>query len=119
VNDQLGHAAGDALLRRAGEVLAKAVEKPFQAARIGGDEFMVLLPGTDERGGETVIDSIRQLLEVNNQFYSGMPLSFAMGAATSHDGERLEAMLQRADAVMYAEKRAHYEGGQDGQPKGA
>ena len=36
VNDQLGHAAGDALLRRAGEVLAKAVEKPFQAARIGG-----------------------------------------------------------------------------------
>jgi diguanylate cyclase (GGDEF)-like protein len=110
VNDQLGHAAGDALLRRAGEVLAKAVEKPFQAARIGGDEFMVLMPGTDERGGETVIDSIRQLLEVNNQFYSGMPLSFAMGAATAHEGERLEPMLQRADAAMYAEKRAHYEG---------
>ena len=112
VNDQLGHAAGDALLRRAGEVLGKAVEKPFQAARIGGDEFMVLLPGTDERGGETVMDSIRQLLEVNNQFYSGMPLSFAMGAATSQDGERLEAMLQRADAVMYAEKRAHYDDSQ-------
>ncbi|MDR5778884.1 sensor domain-containing diguanylate cyclase [Caballeronia sp. LZ065] len=109
VNDQLGHAAGDALLRRAGEVLGKAVEKPFQAARIGGDEFMVLLPGTDERGGEAVIDSIRQLLEVNNQFYSGMPLSFAMGAATAQDGERLEGMLQRADAVMYTEKRAHYE----------
>ncbi|WP_321792054.1 diguanylate cyclase domain-containing protein [Caballeronia sp. J97] len=110
VNDQLGHAAGDALLRRAGEVLGKAVEKPFQAARIGGDEFMVLLPGTDERGGETVIESIRQLLEVNNQFYSGNPLSFAMGAATAHDGERLEPMLQRADAAMYAEKRAHYDG---------
>lgn len=39
VNDHLGHAAGDALLRRAGEVRAKAVKKPFQAARIGGDEF--------------------------------------------------------------------------------
>ncbi|KND57874.1 PAS/PAC domain [Candidatus Paraburkholderia schumanniana] len=113
VNDQLGHAAGDALLRRAGEVLAKAVEKPFQAARIGGDEFM-LLPGTDERGGEAVMEGIRQLLEVNNQFYSGMPLSFAMGAATAHDGERLEAMLQRADAVMYAQKRAHYD---DSQPR--
>ncbi|SAK59793.1 sensor domain-containing diguanylate cyclase [Caballeronia ptereochthonis] len=112
VNDQLGHAAGDALLRRAGEVLAKAVEKPFQAARIGGDEFVVLLPGTDERGGEAVMDGIRQLLEVNNQFYSGMPLSFAMGAATASDGERLEAMLQRADAVMYTEKRAHYEASQ-------
>jgi diguanylate cyclase (GGDEF)-like protein len=108
-NDQLGHAAGDALLRRAGEVLGKAVEKPFHAARIGGDEFMVLLPGTDERGGETVMDSIRQLLEVNNQFYSGTPLSFAMGAATAFDGERLEPMLQRADAAMYEEKRAHYD----------
>jgi len=108
VNDQLGHAAGDALLRRAGEVLGKALEKPYQAARIGGDEFVLLLPGTDERGGEAVMESIRQLVEVNNQFYSGMPLSFAMGAATSKDGERLEAMLQRADAVMYAEKRAHY-----------
>jgi diguanylate cyclase (GGDEF)-like protein len=113
VNDQLGHAAGDALLRRAGEVLAKAVEKPYQAARIGGDEFMVLLPGTDERGGEAVMDSIRQLLEVNNQFYSGMPLSFAMGAATAHDSERLEPMLQRADAAMYIEKRAHYDGKTD------
>jgi diguanylate cyclase (GGDEF)-like protein len=115
INDQLGHAAGDALLRRAGEVLGKAVEKPYQAARIGGDEFMVLLPGTDERGGETVMDSIRQLLEVNNQFYSGMPLSFAMGAATAHEGERLEPMLQRADAAMYIEKRAHYAQG-DGDP---
>ncbi|SAL18223.1 sensor domain-containing diguanylate cyclase [Caballeronia telluris] len=109
VNDQLGHAAGDALLRRAGEVLGKALEKPFQAARIGGDEFVVLLPGTDERGGEAVMDSIRQLVEVNNQFYSGMPLSFAMGAATAQEGERLEAMLHRADTVMYAEKRAHYD----------
>ncbi|WP_244827468.1 MULTISPECIES: sensor domain-containing diguanylate cyclase [unclassified Caballeronia] len=108
VNDQLGHAAGDALLRRAGEVLSKAVEKPFQAARIGGDEFMVLLPGTDERGGEALMDGIRQLLEVNNQFYSGMPLSFAMGAATAHEGERIEPMLQRADAAMYVEKRLHY-----------
>ncbi|KND59186.1 PAS/PAC domain [Candidatus Burkholderia verschuerenii] len=108
-NDQLGHAAGDALLRRAGEVLGKAVEKPFHAARIGGDEFMVLLPGTDERGGETVMESIRQLLEVNNQFYSGTPLSFAMGAATAHESERLEPMLQRADAAMYEEKRAHYD----------
>jgi diguanylate cyclase (GGDEF)-like protein len=109
VNDQLGHTAGDALLRRAGEVLAKAVEKPNHAARIGGDEFMLLLPGTDERGGDSIIESIRQLLEVNNQFYSGMPLSFAMGAATAHEGERLEPMLQRADTAMYVEKRAHYD----------
>ena len=51
-NDQLGHAAGDALLRRAGEVLSKAVDKPSYAARIGGDEFALLMPGTDERDGQ-------------------------------------------------------------------
>jgi diguanylate cyclase (GGDEF)-like protein len=108
VNDQLGHAAGDALLRRAGEVLGKSVEKPNHAARIGGDEFVLLLPGVDERGGAAVMDSIRQLVEVNNQFYSGLQLSFSMGAATAQAGERLETMLQRADSAMYAEKRAHY-----------
>lgn len=107
-NDQLGHAAGDALLRRAGEVLSKAVDKPSYAARIGGDEFALLLPGTDERDGKVVMESIENLLEVNNQFYTGLPLSFAMGAATSEPGERLEAVVKRADLLMYEAKRAYY-----------
>ncbi|MGF6960238.1 diguanylate cyclase (GGDEF)-like protein [Paraburkholderia youngii] len=109
VNDQLGHAAGDALLRRAGEVLAKAMESPFHAARIGGDEFAILMPDTDERGGAAMIDAIRQLVEMNNQFYPGSPLSFSMGAATCQRGDRLEAGVQRADLLMYEEKRAHYD----------
>ncbi|SIO31808.1 sensor domain-containing diguanylate cyclase [Paraburkholderia phenazinium] len=108
INDQLGHAAGDALLRRAGEVLAKAMETPYQAARIGGDEFAVLMPSTDEHGGAAMIDTIRQLVELNNQFYPGSLLSFSMGAATCQHGERLETVVQRADLLMYEEKRAHY-----------
>ncbi len=108
VNDQFGHAAGDALLRRAGEVLSKAMETPFNAARIGGDEFAVLLPGTDERGGAAMIETIRQLVDLNNQFYPGSPLSFSMGAATVQRGERLEAGVQKADLLMYDEKRAHH-----------
>lgn len=108
VNDQLGHAAGDALLRRAGEVLAKATEAPFHAARIGGDEFAILMPDTDERGGVAMVDAIRQLIELNNQFYPGSPLSFSMGAATCQRGDRLEAGVQRADLLMYEEKRATY-----------
>src|SRR3546814_21191114 len=47
-NDQQGHAAGDGLLRRLGEVLSKAIDRPAHASRIGGDESMVLLPGSDE-----------------------------------------------------------------------
>ncbi|WP_118180232.1 sensor domain-containing diguanylate cyclase [Paraburkholderia phosphatilytica] len=108
VNDQLGHAAGDALLRRAGEVLSKAVEAPVQAARIGGDEFAVLMPGADERSGAAMIDTIRQLVELNNQFYPGSTLSFSMGVAICQRGERIEAAVRRADLLMYEEKRAYY-----------
>ncbi|WP_133645309.1 sensor domain-containing diguanylate cyclase [Paraburkholderia flava] len=108
VNDQLGHAAGDTLLRRAGEVLAKAIEAPVQAARIGGDEFALLLPATDERGGAAMIDAIRQLVELNNQFYPGTPLSFSMGVATCQRGDRLELIVQQADMLMYEDKRNRY-----------
>jgi diguanylate cyclase (GGDEF)-like protein len=108
VNDQLGHAAGDALLRRAGEVLAKAIHKPYHAARIGGDEFAVLLPGANERETEVVAKSIRQIVELNNQFYSGPALSFSMGCATCDRGERIEGMLREADVAMYEDKRRHH-----------
>ncbi|PVE21326.1 histidine kinase [Microvirga sp. KLBC 81] len=107
-NDQLGHAAGDALLRRAGEVLNKAVDKPSCAARIGGDEFALLLPGMEERDAKGVLESIENLLDVNNQFYTGLPLGFSMGLATSEPGERLESVVKRADLRMYEAKRAYY-----------
>ncbi|MDQ0469079.1 sensor domain-containing diguanylate cyclase [Labrys wisconsinensis] len=107
-NDQLGHAAGDEMLRRAGEILGKLVDKPGHAARIGGDEFAILLPAVDERGAELVMEDIEQLVELNNQFYTGTPLSFALGAATSLPGERLEQVIKRADARMYEAKRAYY-----------
>jgi len=107
-NDQLGHAAGDALLRRAGEVLGKAVDKPSCAARIGDDEFALLMPGTEERDAKVVLESIENLLEVNNQFYTGLPLNFSIGIATSEPGERLESVVKRADLRMYEAKRAYY-----------
>jgi len=108
VNDRLGHAAGDELLRRAGEILNKLTEKPAHAARIGGDEFAVLLPATDEKGGGAVAESLRKLVEINNQFYSNAPLSFSVGAATSRAGERLEDTVKRADALMYEAKREYH-----------
>jgi diguanylate cyclase (GGDEF)-like protein len=107
-NDQLGHAAGDALLRRAGEVLNEAIDRPSHAARIGGDEFAVLLPGTDEKEAEAVLETIEKLVGLNNQFYSAMPLSLSIGAATSGPGERLESVARRADAAMYQAKREYY-----------
>jgi diguanylate cyclase (GGDEF)-like protein len=107
-NDELGHAAGDALLRRAGEVFNSLVDKPYTAARIGGDEFALLLPGVDAAGGNAILASLNELVEINNQFYPDQALSLSAGAATSHAGERLEAVVKRADLLMLEAKRAHY-----------
>ena len=110
-NDRLGHAYGDNLLRRAGEVFDKLVTSPRYAARIGGDEFAVLLPGTDEEAARQLIEEFLRLVELNNHFYSAGPLSFSIGHATVLErGERLEEAAKRADAMMYVEKRAYHAG---------
>jgi diguanylate cyclase (GGDEF)-like protein len=110
-NDQRGHDAGDALLRRLGEVLNEAVSGPNHAARIGGDEFALLMPGADEAAVAAMIDAIEDLLKINNQFYSGSTLSVSMGRATSMPGENMEALVKRADMDMYRQKQAYYSQG--------
>ncbi|GGD96289.1 diguanylate cyclase [Aureimonas endophytica] len=108
INDEGGHAAGDAILRRAGEVIAEAAPRPAVAARIGGDEFALLLPGTGEAEAAGLIQAIGELVEINNQFYPGDRLRLSLGAATRRPGERLEEAVRRADEAMYAAKRAYY-----------
>ncbi|SKA04182.1 GGDEF domain-containing protein [Consotaella salsifontis] len=108
-NDTLGHAVGDELLRRAGEVLEKAVLKPNSVARIGGDEFVVVMPGIANGEADEMVDTIEKLVELNNRFYAEPPLSFSIGIATSRPGERLEVTASRADERMYDAKRDYYE----------
>lgn len=104
-NDGQGHAAGDSLLRRAGEILAKAVDLPHTAARIGGDEFAIIMPHASEKDGQALLHSLAEIIELNNQFHTGSPLSLSIGTATSQPGERLEAVARRADLAMYEMKR--------------
>ncbi|MEN3111562.1 diguanylate cyclase domain-containing protein [Uliginosibacterium paludis] len=107
-NDSIGHAAGDDLLRRAGEALRKAMGDADCIARIGGDEFAILMPGANEEEAESAIERIQAVSELNNQFYAGPRLSFAIGTATCDEGGGLLLAMQRADEGMYAAKRAHY-----------
>ena len=69
---------------------------------------MVLLPGADEAALQNCLQSLQELLFVDNQFYSHQPLSLSTGYATNKDGERKEDMLKRADMIMYQEKRDYY-----------
>jgi diguanylate cyclase (GGDEF)-like protein len=107
-NDRLGHDAGDSLLRRLGEVLNGVVTHPNTASRIGGDEFAVVMPGADRQAALAMTDTINELLKINNQFYSHLPLSIAIGYATTEDGETMEVLVKRADAAMYEHKKAIY-----------
>lgn len=105
-NDSFGHEAGDSLIRRAAEVLKAAFEPVTVVARVGGDEFVVVLPRTTEIAAEQAVGRIRSLLALNNKYYRGAPLSFALGVATSQPGQPLEAVLRQADDAMYRDKAA-------------
>lgn len=108
-NDSQGHAAGDDLLRRAGEALKKAIGEDHCIARIGGDEFGILLCGVGEQEAQVAITRIERMTGLNNQFYTGPALSFSIGTATGADAASLIRAMHQADTAMYAAKRSHYQ----------
>ena len=109
VNDCLGHDAGDALLQRMGNILNQLIHQTlYSASRIGGDEFVVLLPGADESALHNCLQTLQELLLVDNQFYSSQKISLSIGHTTHQAGEHMEDMLKRADLLMYEQKRAYY-----------
>lgn len=110
VNDSQGHAAGDAMLRRVGEVLAKAAgDQHYCIARTGGDEFVALMPGCDERIANGLKERIESMLELSNQFYPGQKISLAMGIATCEAASDVETTLHLADQAMFKAKKIFYE----------
>lgn len=110
VNDQLGHDVGDGLLRRVGSVLTQAIQNTtYTASRIGGDEFVILMPGTDETAVLVMLQTIQELFNIDNQYYSSQPISMSFGSATTLENESIEAMLKRADQQMYQRKKHFYQ----------
>ena len=105
-NDKFGHAAGDALLQRAGEVFRElVVGTQADASRVGGDEFVVLLPYEGEAGTQARIAELRSLIGLNNKFHAPRLLSLSIGCATLLPGESQESLIRRADDNMYEDKR--------------
>ncbi len=108
VNDQHGHAAGDALIRRAAEVIKKACGDAHQPARTGGDEFSVLLQNRSDAGAKEFVDTLHMNIDLNNQFYPGARLTISAGWAVCNKAGELEAAIRLADQMMYDVKRDHY-----------
>ena len=104
VNDTEGHRAGDDLLKRTARVLREAFRKEDIVARIGGDEFAVILPGTDAAVTGESIKRVRRSLAVHNGDYPTSPLSLSIGSATGEKGALLAGIQGTADKLMYQEK---------------
>lgn len=108
VNDAWGHDRGDELLRRAASVIKGCVRASDIVARVGGDEFAVILPGADKKTAEKVMRRIKMAVDTDNTKHSDFPLSISVGSATAEDGSRpLRQLYKEADDAMYLNKLAN------------
>lgn len=107
VNDQYGHAAGDAVLRTFAQTLGKCLRSTDLAARFGGEEFVVLMPQTPIEGATDLAERIRVavLSDVVPCGGDGLQISVSVGVA-QWSGENPEQLIARADNAMYAAKSA-------------
>ncbi|MGA7622702.1 MAG: GGDEF domain-containing protein [Candidatus Acidiferrales bacterium] len=104
INDQHGHAAGDVLLRGFADRLQHAVRDSDVAVRLGGDEFMVLLPECQAEAVRHILARLEGLeIEFNDQ---RIRVQFSHGSTDYVPGETSQEMVQRADAALYENKRS-------------
>jgi diguanylate cyclase (GGDEF)-like protein len=109
VNDTLGHAVGDALLKQVGERLATLLRHADTTARLGGDEFLLLVPEVSD--GTVVAEIANKVLAgltlpfdvMGMEIFSGCSLGVAMFPA---DGEDFDSLLKKADIAMYRAKES-------------
>lgn len=107
INDQNGHAAGDRILQAAAKVLKAALRKQDIIARIGGDEFVILLPNTDEREVGEILQRVKSsILEYSLKEHYAAPLSISLGSATVNQNGFLQEALHTADCIMYSHKNS-------------
>jgi diguanylate cyclase (GGDEF)-like protein len=109
VNDRYGHLMGDYVLSQIATILKSCVRGSDYIIRYGGDEFLLLLPETDEKGGEVVRERIHiKVAEWDQSNRVGdLPISVSLGLYLHVTGQAPDKDVAEADARMYAEKQAN------------
>lgn len=110
INDTHGHPAGDDVLRAIAGTIDRRLRAEDVAGRLGGDEFLILLPDTDADGARTVAEGIRHHVAASTPVAGGRRVKTTVSAGwVTWAGEDRDGLLQRADQALYAAKR----GGRD------
>lgn len=108
INDGLGHPGGDQVLKVVAERLRSAVDEPEFFGRLGGEEFLIVLPGSGAEHAtvraERLRDTIMQI-DARQWFDDGRLVTASLGVTTSVPGDTPSTILKRADDALYAAKR--------------
>jgi len=105
INDEFGHLAGDEMLIRVSEAAQQTLRSTDILGRIGGDEFVILLPDTSisdaTNTAHRILSEVRQLTNKNN-----LSMSISLGVAKYHRDDSFEQFFSRADKLLYLAKRS-------------
>jgi diguanylate cyclase (GGDEF)-like protein len=101
INDTYGHHVGDAVLRAFCTHVSQQVRPSHMLGRLGGEEFLLLMPGTSLADADVVVERVRRTL----QSHEGVRYTFSAGMTQAVAGELLPAVIKRADNALYQAKR--------------
>jgi diguanylate cyclase (GGDEF)-like protein len=101
VNDEHGHAAGDAVLRAFCQHVRERLRPPSVLGRLGGEEFMLLMPGTSLEEASFALERVRRTLPLS----AGVACTFSAGLAQARPGESLSGLIESADQALYRAKQ--------------
>jgi len=106
INDELGHGRGDEVLKGIAATLRMAIRESDSAARIGGEEFLVILPKAGAEAAQNIANRIRDL--VGTTAFEGVdrPVTVSLGVTGLRTGDDFESLVDRADAFLYQSKRS-------------
>jgi diguanylate cyclase (GGDEF)-like protein len=106
INDTLGHQAGDQCLQTVGKIIASNIRNVDRAGRIGGEEFVVLMPDTTSEMARMVGERLRAAIANAEMHYAGgEPLTASIGVAVADISDTVDSLLARADRALYQAKR--------------
>lgn len=105
INDTYGHQTGDAVLAEIGRIIKERIRETDRAGRFGGEEFIILLPNTNNEGATKVAENIRAEVERSNP--SGIHVTISAGIVAYDSASKLtmEEVFKKADDALYASKR--------------